>query len=124
MITVPLKNTISISIQKNWNLKKKKYYKFLCLFFFIFTFTLHCRLFEKRDNFGFDIVSIPFYCFNVPSKMFYESVGAEFLKSSRAISKIEDLSHNYKQLLSRMLKRNKQMRRIKLYLLKMIQALQ
>ena len=91
---------------------------------FIFTFTLHRRLFDKRDNFGFDIVRMPFYCFNVPSKMFYESIGAESLKSSRGTSKIEDLSRNCKQLLSQMLKRNRQMRRIKVYLLKMIQPLQ
>ena len=36
--------------------------------------------------------------------MFYASIGEEFLRFSRARSKIEDLSHNYKQLLNRMLK--------------------
>ena len=36
--------------------------------------------------------------------MFYGSIGAEFLRISRATSKIEDLSRNYKQLLNRMLK--------------------
>ena len=48
----------------------------------------HIRLFDKRDNFGFDIVRIRFYCSNVPSKMFYESIGAVFLIISRATSKI------------------------------------
>ena len=64
------------------------------------------RLFDKRDNFGSDIVRMPFYCSNVPSKMFYGSIGAEFLRISRATSKIEDLSRNCQQLLSRMLKQN------------------
>ena len=81
----------------------------------------HTRLFDKRDNFSFDIVRMPFYCSNVPSKMFYWSIGAEILRTSRATSKIEDLTRNCKQLLRRMLKQNDQMRRIKFYLIKMIQ---
>ena len=79
------------------------------------------RLLDKRNNFGFDIVRMPFYCSNVSSKMFYGSIGAEFLRISRATSKIEDLTRNCKQLLSRMLKQNGQMRRIKFSLIKMIQ---
>ena len=73
----------------------------------------HTKLFDKRGNFGFDILRMSFYCSNVPSKMFYGSIGAEFLRISRATSKIEDISHTCKQLLSRMLKQNGQMRRIK-----------
>ena len=41
---------------------------------------------------------MPFYCFSVPSKIFYTSIGAEFLRISRAASKIEDLSLSCKQL--------------------------
>ena len=58
------------------------------------------KLFDKRDNFGFDIVRMPFYCSNVPSKIFYGSIGAEFLRISRATNKTEDLSRNCKQMLS------------------------
>ena len=94
---------------------------FLDLYIYMKNGELHTRLFDKRDNFGFDIVRMPFYCSNVPSKMFYGSVGAEFLRISRATSKIEDLTRNFKQLLSRMLKQNGQMRRIKFSLIKMIQ---
>ena len=93
---------------------------FLDLYIYIGNGEFHTRLFDKRDNFGFDIVKMPFYCSNVPSKMFYGSIGAEFLRISRATSKIEDLTRNY-QLLSRMLKQNGQMRRIKFSLIKMIQ---
>ena len=53
--------------------------------------------------------------------MFYGSIGAEFLKINRATNKIEDLSRTSKQLLSRMLKQNGQMRRIKFSLIKTIQ---
>ena len=94
---------------------------FLDLYIYIENGEFHSRLFDKRDNFGFDIVRMPFYCPNVPRKMFYGSIGAEFLRISRATSKIEDLTRNCKQLLSRMLKQNKQMRRIKFSLIKMIQ---
>ena len=94
---------------------------FLDLYIYIENGEFHTRLFDKRDNFGFDIVRMPFYCSNVPSKMFYGSIGAEFLRISRATSKIEDLSRNCKQLLSRMLKQNGQMRRIKFSLIKMIE---
>ena len=80
----------------------------------------HTKLFDKQDNFGFDIVRMPFYCSNVSSKMLYGSIAAEFFRISRATSKIEDLSHTSKQLLSRMLKQNGQMR-IKFSSIKMIQ---
>ena len=58
--------------------------------------------FHTRYNFGLDIVRMPFYCSNVPSKIFCGSIGAEFLRISRATSKIDDLTRNCKQLLSRM----------------------
>ena len=64
---------------------------------------------------------MPFYCSNIPSKMFYGSIGAEFLRISRATSKTEDLTCNWKQLLGRMLKQNGQMRKIKFSLIKIIQ---
>ena len=79
---------------------------FLNLYMYIENGEFHTKLFDKQDNFGFDIVRVPFYCPNVPSKMFYGSTGAEFLRISRATSKTEDLSHNCKQLLSQMLKQN------------------
>ena len=96
--------------------------------FLIFTFTLKMENFILdylinigSNNIGFNIVRMPFYCFNVPSKMLYGSIGAEFLRISRATSKNEDLSRNCKQLLSRMLKQNGQMRTFKFSLIKMTQ---
>ena len=81
----------------------------------------HTKLFDKRDNFGLNIVRMPFYCFNVPSKMFYGCIGAEFLVLSRATSKMEDFSRTCRQLLSQVLKQNGQMSRIKFSFIKMIQ---
>ena len=73
---------------------------FLDLYIYIENGEFHTRLFDKRDNFGFDIVRMPFYYSNVPSKMFYGRIGQEFFRISRATSKIEDLTDNCTQLLS------------------------
>ena len=59
----------------------------------------HTKLFDKRDDFGFDNVRIPFYCSNIPSKMFHGSIGAEFLRLSRATSITEDPLRACTQLL-------------------------
>ena len=88
---------------------------FLDIYSYIENGEFHTKSFEKRDSSGFSIVRIPFYCSNVPSKIFYGSIGAEFLRISRATSKTEDLSCTCKQLLSRMLKQNGHMRRIKYF---------
>ena len=53
-------------------------------------------------NFAFDIVRMPFACSNIPRKMFYGSIGAEFLRIARATTKIEDVTTTCKQLLARM----------------------
>ena len=69
---------------------------FLDLYIYIENGEFHIKLLDKRDNFGFDIVRMPFHCYNVPSKMFYGSIGVEFLRLSRATSKIKDLTRNCK----------------------------
>ena len=79
MMTVPLRNTIWMFVQLE--LKKKIVAIFVPLFM-IFIFTLkmefHAKLFDKQDNFGFNI-RMSFYCANNSSKMFYGGIGAEFL---------------------------------------------
>ena len=92
----------------------------LDMYIYIKNGEFHTKLFDKPDNLGYIIVTIPFYCSSIPSKMFYGSIGAEYLRISRATSKIEDLSRTCKQLLS-MFKQNGQTRRIKFSLIKMIQ---
>ena len=64
---------------------------------------------------------MPFYCYNTPSKIFYESTGAEFLRISKAAIKTEDVFCTCKQLVGQMLKQNVKMRRIKFSLIKMTQ---
>ena len=93
---------------------------FLDIYIYIENREFHTKLFDKQDNFGFNIERISFYCSNIPSKMLYGTIGAEFLRISRATSKIEDLCHTCKQLLNQILKQNRQMKRIKFSLIKMI----
>ena len=45
---------------------------------------------------------MPFASSNMPIKMFYGSIGAEFLRIARATSKVEDLGSSCQQLLTRM----------------------
>ena len=94
---------------------------FLDIYIYIENGEFHTKLFDKQNSFGLDIVKMPFYCSNVPRKMFLGSIRADFLRRSRATSRIEDSSRTCKQLLSRMLKQNGQMRRIKFSFIKMIQ---
>ena len=65
---------------------------------------------KNKTILALNIARMPFYCSNVPSKMCCGSTGTEFLTISRASSKTEDLSGACKQLLSRLLKQNGQMR--------------
>ena len=46
---------------------------FLDLYIYTENGEFHTRLFDTRDNFGFDIVRMLFYCSNTPSKRFYGS---------------------------------------------------
>ena len=62
------------------------------------------KLYDKRNTFGFNITRMPFKNSNIPSKMFYSSIGAEFLRMARVTSKIEDLKISCSQLISRMTK--------------------
>ena len=47
-------------------------------------------LFDKRDGFPFTIVRMPYNNSNMPSKIFYSSVGAEILRIGRATSHTTD----------------------------------
>ena len=59
---------------------------FFDIYIYVENRKFHIRLFGKRDKFGFDIVRMPFHCSNDPSKMFDGSIGAEFLRISKATS--------------------------------------
>ena len=47
---------------------------------------LNTKLFDKRDEFPFSIVRLPFNSSNIPSNMFYSCIGAEILRIGRVCS--------------------------------------
>ena len=51
---------------------------------------IETSIFDKRDYFPFSIVRLPYLISNIPQKMFYSSIGAEFLRICRVSS---DISH-------------------------------
>ena len=44
------------------------------------------QLYDKRDDYNFDIVRFPFLSSNMPSRMFYSTISAEILRICRASS--------------------------------------
>lgn len=58
-------------------------------------------LFDKRDEFSFSIVRLPYLSSNIPQKMFYSSIGAELLRICRVSSSIELTRDSLSSLLTR-----------------------
>ena len=61
------------------------------------------KLYDKRDNFPFSIVRLPFSSSNIPSSVFYNSVGAEILRIGRVSSTLDNFKFAGKELLRRAL---------------------
>ena len=76
------------------------------------------KLFDKRDTFPFDIVRMPFILSNMPSTIFYSSIGAEILR----ISRVSNNGHNFiaasRTLLTRMISQGARQHRLLLILKK------
>ena len=61
-------------------------------------------LYDKRDNFPFSIVRMPYLDSNIPSKIFYSAFGGEILRFARNTSDIALFMDKSKLLIDRMLK--------------------
>ena len=61
-------------------------------------------LFDKRDAFNFTIVRMPYASSNMPSTIFYSSLGAEILRIARATSNVESFTESSQNLIIRMVK--------------------
>ena len=61
-------------------------------------------LFDKRDSFPFSIVRMPFKSSNMPSKIFYATIGAEILRIGRVSSSSAAFILSAKPLIQRMLR--------------------
>ena len=62
------------------------------------------NLYDKRDYFNFAIVRFPFKCSNIPSKIFFSTIGAETLRICNASSTFSGFLESSKPFYSRMLK--------------------
>ena len=64
---------------------------------------METKLYDKRDAFPFSIIRLPYKNSNMPAKMFYSTIGAEFLRITRATSEITDLLPSVHSLNTRMI---------------------
>ena len=60
------------------------------------------KLYDKRNSYDFHIVRFPYRKSNIPSKVFYGSIGAEILRIARATLKFENFTQSVKPFISRM----------------------
>ena len=61
-------------------------------------------LFDKRDDFPFSIVRMPYKSSNLPSNIFYSAIGAEILRIARASNNGDAFYSSVKPLIFRMMK--------------------
>ena len=62
------------------------------------------KLFDKRDDFPFSIVRLPFSSSNIPTNMFYACVSAEILRIGRVSNSVDNFIAASKILIKRMKK--------------------
>ena len=74
------------------------------------------KLYDKRDNFDFDIVRLPHRSSNIPSKMFYASIAAECLRICRATSSLDLALLSVTSLLTRMSQQGAVRTKMKMYI--------
>ena len=70
------------------------------------------NLYDKRDDFPFSVVRMPYLDSNIPSKILYSSFGAEVLRYARNTSKIEVFLDNCNNLILRMVKQGGRIERL------------
>ena len=70
-------------------------------------------LYDKRDNFPFSIVRMPFASSNIPSKIFYSAISAEIIRIARASTHVEEFFSSSKSILDRMIKQGATIRKTK-----------
>ena len=61
-------------------------------------------LYDKREHFPFSIVRMPYITSNMPSKIFYSSLGAEILRIGRTTNDFSKFKLSSKKITERMIK--------------------
>ena len=65
---------------------------------------LSLKLYDKRDAFPFSIVRMPFLSNNMPSIIFYATIGGELLRITRCTTELPSFIYSCNQLLKIMYK--------------------
>ena len=86
---------------------------FLDLFISVENHKFSFSLYDKRDDFQFSIVRMPHSISNIPSSIFYSSVGAEVLRIARANSNVDSFLKSTKVIISRMLRQGANVDKLK-----------
>jgi len=77
------------------------------------------KLYDKRDDFGFPIVRMPFLSNNMPSAIFYSSFSSEFLRITRCTTGKEDFLNSSTILNTRMFDQGAELSRTRTTLVKL-----
>jgi len=75
--------------------------------------TFSLSLYDKRDAFPFDIVRLPHISNNMPSRIFYATLGGELLRIARCTTECEDFVNSSQSLIKRMRTQGAQIPHIK-----------
>ena len=62
------------------------------------------EVFDKRDNFNFDIVNYPYMCSNIPTKPTYGVYISQLIKISRICDKFDSFVKRHRLLTDRLIK--------------------
>lgn len=73
---------------------------------------LDYKLYDKRNSFPFSIVRLPFVSSNIPSSMFYASVGAEVLRIGRVSSSLQNFKQATKPVIERVKKQGARLEKL------------
>ena len=77
-------------------------------------------LYDKRDDYSFKIVRLPYRSSNLPKKMFISSIAAEILRIARVTSALDSFVSSVKVLMRRMLSQGAHVRETEAAINKMI----
>ena len=80
--------------------------------------TFDIKLYDKRDAFPFKIVRMPYLSSNMPSRIFYASLGGELLRIARCTTNISEFSKSSQCLLNRVNKQGAKISRVKKTIIK------
>ena len=75
--------------------------------------TFSLKLYDERDTFPFDIVRLPHISNNMPSRIFYATLGGELLRTARCTSDCENFINSSQSLIKRMRKQGAKVPQIK-----------